>query len=507
MNGPHHLDLLLQLLPEAVLVLTALAVLLLDVRVFRDAPVAVRMSRAAWGSMGGLLAALVILRLGIASGDAPAATFVLQGPTQFLKGVVLLLTLATVVFAIPGRFTRHIGEFFALLLLATTGLLLLAGTENLLMLFVSLELVGLSLYVLTAFHDQRAESTEAALKYFLIGGVAAALTLFGMSLLYGLTGSLQLAVIGARVAAAPASPMIWAAMVLTVAGLGFKIAVAPFHLWTPDTYQGAPTPAAALIATGSKVVGFLLLMRVVQVGFGTAAAGAAGGLPWRPGWLPVLAMLATLSMVVGNLTALRQQDLRRLLAYSAVAQAGYGVLGVLDPAPESRAAVLYFAVTYALAVLGAFGVVALLESAGIEPTLDGITGLGGRSPLLTGCLAVFVLSLAGIPPLAGFFGKFLVFVHAVERGAALGRLWLVAVALITSAIAFYYYLQILRRSLASTDTRAPGPLPVPALQGAALLMLATGVLALGLAPGLLLEPFGVPGSPEWSPLPGIGSPP
>lgn len=495
MNGPHPLDLLMQLLPEAVLVVTALAVLLLDVRAFRRESLGVRMSRAAWGSMLGILASLVTLRMGIANGDAPAATFLLQGPTQFLKGVVLLLALATVVFSISGRFTRHVGEFFALLLLATTGLLLLAGTENLLMLFVSLELVGLSLYVLTAFHDQRPESTEAALKYFLIGGVAAALTLFGMSLLYGLTGSLQLAVIGSRLASHAASPLLWSAMVLTMAGLGFKIAVAPFHLWAPDTYQGAPTPAAALIATGSKVLGFLLLVRVVHLGFGPAAAGAAGALPWRPGWLPVLALLATVSMAVGNLTALRQQDLRRLLAYSAVAQAGYGLLGVLDPGPDSRAAVLYFAVTYALAVLGAFGVLALLEATGVQPTLEGITGLVHRSPTLAGCLATFVLSLAGIPPLAGFFGKFLVFLHAVDRGAALDRLWLVGVALGTSAIGFYYYLQILRRSLATPDGGAPPPLVVSPLHRAVLWMLAAGVVVLGMAPGLLLGPLGAGSAP------------
>ncbi|MCW5559550.1 MAG: NADH-quinone oxidoreductase subunit N, partial [Verrucomicrobiae bacterium] len=442
----------------------------------------------------GLVAALAVLRLEIANGDAPAATFLLQGPTQFLKSLVLLMAVAAVVFAIPGRFTRHVGEFFALVLLATTGLLLLAGTENLLMLFVSLELVGLSLYALTAFHDRRPESTEAALKYFLIGGVAAALTLFGMSLLYGLTGSLQLAVIGTRLAANPASPLAWAAMVLVVAGLGFKIAVAPFHLWAPDAYQGAPTPAAALIATGSKVVGFLLWVRVVHIGFGSAAAGSAGALPWHPGWLPVIAILAAASMLVGNLTALRQSDLRRLLAYSAVAQAGYGVMGVLDPAPESRAAVLYFAVTYALAVLGVFGVISLLESAGIEPTLGGITGLAHRSPLVAGCLGIFVLSLAGIPPLAGFFGKFFVLLHAVNRGAALDRIWLVALALGTSAIGFYYYLQILKRSLIRPEPdetpALPSSLPMSRLHGAMLVMLAAGVLALGIAPGLLLGPLG-----------------
>ncbi|MBX3733238.1 MAG: NADH-quinone oxidoreductase subunit N [Verrucomicrobiae bacterium] len=490
MDGLLHLDLLVQLLPEVALVLTALTVLILDVRGAPHHPPGERMRRAAWGSAAGLVLAIALLRLHLASGDAPAGTFVLEGPTQFLKQLVLLMTLATVLLAVPARFTTHIGEFFALLLLAAVGLLLLAGTENLLMLFVALELVALSLYVLTALNERLPEATEAALKYFLLGGVAAALTLFGLSLLYGLTGSLQIPVIGARLATGPAGPLAWAAIVLTLSGLGFKVAVAPFHFWTPDVYQGAPTPAAAFIATGSKVVGFLLLLRVVHSGFGEATAGHAGGWPWRPGWLPVIAALAVASMLVGNLTALRQSDLRRLLAYSAVAQAGYGVLGLLDPAPESRGAVLYFAVTYAIAVLGAFGVIGVLESAGEAPTLGGVSGLMRRSPLLAACLGVFLLSLAGIPPLSGFFGKFFVFVAAVSRGSAMDRIWIVGVAVATSAIALYYYLQVLKHAWVLPGATPPTSLRVPTASAITLIVLALLTVLLGVAPGLLLGPLG-----------------
>ncbi|MBL9174184.1 MAG: NADH-quinone oxidoreductase subunit N [Verrucomicrobiales bacterium] len=489
MNGPLHLDLLRQLLPEAVLVVSALAVLLLDLRVFGRRALSERMANSGTCAAVGLLASWGVLGMGAVPVETLAGAFRPLPGTQFLKGVLLLLSLATVVFAMPGRFTRHAGEFFALLLIATAGMMLLIGTDNLLMLFVALELVSLTLYVLTALHEERPGATEAALKYFLFGGIAAALTLFGMSLLYGLTGSVQLSVIGSRLAALPREPLLWIALVMTLSGLAFKIAVAPFHLWAPDVYQGAPTPAAALVASGSKVAGFVLLLRVLHVGFGANTAGSAGRIPWSPGWIPWIAVLSTLSMVAGNLTALRQTDLRRLLAYSAIAQGGYGLLGLMDPRPESGAAVLYFAVTYAITALGAFGVVAAMEAAGEEPTLPGLAGLGRRSPVLAACLSVFVLSMAGIPPLAGFFGKFFVFVRAISSEPQSGRLWILSVAVGTSAVALYYYLQIVRHALL-----LPAATPAPALRVApltlfALLLLAGATLVLGFLPGLLLNPL------------------
>ncbi|MFO1461570.1 MAG: NADH-quinone oxidoreductase subunit N [Verrucomicrobiota bacterium] len=489
MNGSLHLDLLRQLLPEAVLVVSALAVLLLDLRVFCGRSLPERMARSGGCSAAGLLAALGLLGVRGAPGEALAGTLSPMPGTQFLKGVLLLLSLATVVFAIPARFTRHAGEFFALVLLATVGLMLLIGTDSLLMLFVALELVSLTLYVLTALHEGRPTATEAALKYFLFGGIAAAITLFGISLLYGITSSVQLSVIGSQLTRIPHEPLLWIALVMILSGLAFKIAVAPFHLWAPDVYQGAPTPAAALVASGSKVAGFVLLVRVLHVGFGEATTGSAGRIPWSPGWIPWIAVVATLSMVVGNLTALRQTDLRRLFAYSAIAQGGYGILGLMDPRPESSAAVLYFAVTYAITALGAFGVIAAMEAAGEEPTLAGLVGLGHRSPALATCLTVFVLSMAGIPPLAGFFGKFFVFVRVLSNEPQSGRLWILCVAVGTSAIALYYYLQILRHALLF-----PAAAPAPALRVApltlgVLLLLAGATVILGCLPGLLLDPL------------------
>lgn len=482
-----HLDLLGQLLPEALLVLTALAVLILDVRWFRDLPVPDRMRRAAMGCTAGLFGAWLVLRLNLANGDAPESTFVLEPLSQFLKGVLVLLSIATALIAASGRFTRHVGEFFALMLLATVGLMLLVGTANLLMVFVALELVSLSLYVMTAFHDERPAATEAALKYFLFGGLAASFLLFGFSLLYGLTGSLQLSVIGSRLGHGPGGPLLWTAMAMVLAGFGFKVALAPFHLWAPDTYQGAPTPAAAFIASGSKIAGFLLLIRLLHSGFGEATAGNAAETAWLPGWVPLIAVLSTASMLVGNLTALQQTDLRRLLAYSAVAQAGYAALGLLDPSPDSRAAVLYFAITYAITVLGAFGVISALESDGTPATLSGVTGLGCRSPFLAACLTVFVLSLAGIPPLAGFFGKLFVFIQAIARGDQPGRLWIVVVAVATSAVALFYYLRILKQALVAAPAAPAPPIRVPTLTAWVLAVLALATLALGILPNLLLH--------------------
>ncbi len=489
MNGSLHLDLLGQLLPEVLLVLTALGVLLLDVRTFRDLPGTVRMRRAAWVSAAGLAGSGLLLFFPPAAGDAPIDTLVLQPATQFLKGVLILLSLATVLMAAPARFTRHAGEFFALIVLATVGLLLLVGTANLLMLFIALELVSLSLYVMTAFQDDRPESTEAALKYFLFGGLAAAVTLFGFSLLYGIGGSLQLSVLGPQLSGSAAGPLLWTAMVMVIAGLGFKIALAPFHLWAPDVYQAAPPPVAAFIASGSKIAGFMILARVLHEGMGSGSAGSAGAAQWVPGWIPVISVLATASMLVGNITAIQQTDLRRLLAYSAVAQAGYGALGLLDPAPESRGVVLYFAVTYAIAVLGTLGVVATVDADGRGLQVEQLAGLGRRSPFLGTCLTVFILSLAGIPPLAGFFGKFFVFVPAISRGAHMGRIWIVAVAVATSAIALYYYLQILKHALISDPGERTDPLPVPTATAVVLTALAVLTLVLGCCPDLLLAPL------------------
>jgi NADH-quinone oxidoreductase subunit N len=354
------------------------------------------------------------------------------------------------------------------------------------MIFLSLELISLSLYVLTAFDKRSIQSTEAALKYFLFGGMAAAFMLFGLSLIYGLSGSIELRSIAAALKGRGLDPLLASAIVMVVIGFGFKIAAVPFHLWAPDAYQGAPTPSAAFIASGSKVASFFILAKVMMLGF----AGAEGDGGWRAfssGWVPLLAVIAVFSMLLGNLAAIAQSNVKRLLAYSAIAHGGYALLGVLGNQPQSVAALVYYVVTYGLTVLGAFAVVSVVEAQTGDARLTNFAGLSRRAPLMSLCMMVFMLSLAGIPPLAGFFGKFYVFAAAVNADPQnLGLLWLVIFAIAMSAVSLYYYLLVLKQIYAAEPVSGVPPLRAtpPFVVGVAII--AVGVLALGCFPDLLV---------------------
>src|SRR6185369_14572442 len=258
------------------------------------------------------------------------------------------------------RFTTHVGEYFALILLATVGMMFLVSSEDLLMIFVSLELTSLSLYILAAFGKESRKSAEAALKYFLFGGMSAAFTLFGLSLVYGLSGSTNLPEIAAALAGKGLDPLLIVAIVMVVIGFGFKVAAVPFHLWAPDAYQGAPTPSAAFIASGSKVASFFILAQVMMIGF-AGAEGSAAFQKYAAGWVPVIAVGAACSMVLGNLAAIVQSSVKRLLAYSAIAHGGYMLLAVASHDEQAVASLIYYAVTYGLTTIGAFGVVAIVE--------------------------------------------------------------------------------------------------------------------------------------------------
>jgi NADH-quinone oxidoreductase subunit N len=362
-------------------------------------------------------------------------------------------------------------------------MMFLVSSENLLMIFLSLELLSLSLYVLAAFNKRNIKSAEAALKYFLVGGVSAAFILFGLSLVYGLSGQLNINNIGLK---PPLDPLLVVALVMVVIGFGFKIAAVPFHLWAPDVYQGAPTPAAAFIASGSKVASFFILAKVMMVGFGSQIGSGA----WRhflPGWIPLLAIIAAASILLGNLAAIAQTSVRRLLAYSAIAQAGYILIGLLANNQQGVASLVFYTTTYALTVLGAFGVVNIVQERAGEEKFSAFAGLSKRAPLLSFCMMIFMLSLAGIPPLAGFFGKFYLFATAVAVGKNLGLLWLVIFALAMSAVSLYYYLQVLKQIYV-----APAPADAPAIHSTFLTKLvigalALGVLVLGCAPSLFVQ--------------------
>jgi len=481
-----YLDLLKLALPETIVLLGALAALVAD-STMRGLTVRFRFLIGGMIAAVGCAAAIAWMLLAPGIGSAPGGMLAVDPLTQLVQIALLVLTIFTVLISMESDFTEHVGEYLALILLATVGMMFLVGSEDLLMVFISLELTSLSLYILTAFDKRNIRSAEAALKYFLFGGMSAAFTLFGFSLIYGLSGSTNLREIAASLAGKGLDPLLIVGLVMAVIGFAFKVAAAPFHLWAPDAYQGAPAPSAAFIASGSKVAGFFIFAKVLMLGF----AGAEGSGAWReyaPGWTPVVAAIAALSMLLGNLAAIVQSSVRRLLAYSAIAHAGYMLLGVMPHNGQGLAALIYYAVTYALTTLGAFGVVAAVERGTGDETLAGFAGMSRRAPVISFCMLIFMLSLAGIPPLAGFFGKFYVFAAALKGGAPdLGLLWLVILAVGMSAVSLYYYLNVVKQLYVADPPVGSGPLQVTILSQITLVLLAAGVVVLGCAPTLILN--------------------
>jgi NADH-quinone oxidoreductase subunit N len=438
------------------------------------------------GGLGIVIAIAAVLMLPRAA-SLFGGMLVITPLTSLFKITCLALSFFTLCLVRSEKSLRDPGEYVAIILLATVGLMLLVGSEELLMIFIGLELLGLSLYVMAAFDKSDVRSAEAGLKYFLFGSTSSAFTLFGISLVYGMSGSTGLAAISEKLADASVQPLLAAGIIMTLIGFAFKIAAAPFHLWAPDAYQGAPIPSAAFIASGSKVASFVVLGKIVLVGFGPVHGSSA----WHAmiaGWSPVLAVLAALSILIGNLVALAQTNVRRLLAYSAVAHAGYTLLGLVAGGRDGFSATLFYVVVYAITLVGAFGVVAIVRSETGGDDLKNFCGLSSRAPLLAGCMTVFMLSLAGIPPLAGFFAKFYLFSAVLRAGENYGLFWLIAVALVGSFVSLYYYLIVLKAVF--VDEPSPASClsshhQSDLVQRVTVAVLAAGILFLGIMPDLL----------------------
>ncbi len=481
-----YLNLLKLALPETIVVLAALVVLAIDLTSMRGLETRYRFIIGGLIACVGCAAAIAWMVVMPAHENAFAGMLVVDPLTQLVKICLLALTVFTVLISIESNFTTHVGEYLALILFATVGMMFLVSAEDVLMVFVALELTSLSLYILTAFNKRNLKSAEAALKYFLFGGMAAAFTLFGLSLIYGLSGSTNLHAIAAALAGKGLDPLLIIAIVMTVIGFGFKVAAVPFHLWSPDAYEGAPTPSAAFIASGSKVASFFIFAKIMMIGFvGAEGSGAFRG--FVAGWTPVIAVVAALSMILGNLAAIVQSNVKRLLAYSAIAHAGYMLLGVMAHDEQAIASVVYYATTYGLATIGAFGVVALVENVAGDDKLSSFVGFSKRAPVAAFAMMIFLLSLAGIPPLAGFFGKFYLFAAALKTGAPnLGLLWLVILAVAMSAVSFYYYLKVLKQIYVVDGTNTTDATNVSWFAQAVLLVLAVLVILLGCFPNLLV---------------------
>jgi NADH-quinone oxidoreductase subunit N len=367
------------------------------------------------------------------------------------------------------------GEFYILVLFSAAGMVIMAGANDLIVVFLGLETMSLALYVLAGFFRTRIEAGEASMKYFLLGAFASGFFLYGIALIYGATGSTNLHKIGAAVTAgASRDPLLLIGFGLLLVGFGFKISAVPFHMWTADVYEGAPTSVTAFIATGSKAAAFAALLRLLLESLR----------PLQGEWVWLFWVLAVLSMTLGNVVAIAQQNLKRMLAYSSIAHVGYMLIGIVAGGGLGGGSVLFYLLVYTFTTAGAFGVILLLERGGEEAVgIDDTAGLATRHPLAALALALFLLSLVGIPPTAGFVGKFYLFGAAVRSG----YIWLAVIGVLNSAVAAYYYLRV----IVSMYMREPDGTPaviMPSFAGALAVVVALwGVIQLGVFPAPLFD--------------------
>ncbi|HWK30917.1 MAG TPA: NADH-quinone oxidoreductase subunit N [Terriglobales bacterium] len=365
------------------------------------------------------------------------------------------------------------GEYYGLILFGTVGMCLLSSAIELLMLFIALEISSISTYILAGFRRRIATSAESSLKYFLLGSFATGFFLYGVALIYGATGSTNIATIAHNLSAGNVPAIAYLALALMFIGMGFKVASAPFHVWTPDVYEGAPSPVVALMSTGPKAAAFALMLRVL---FGSFDAMGS----W---WLPLIWMSAALSMTIGNIGALMQNNVKRMLAYSSIAHAGYVLVAFASRDQIGIAAAIFYAASYAAMNVGAFAVVTHFGAAGERfNSIDDYAGLGRRSPVLAFTLTIFLLSLIGIPATGGFFAKFYVFSAALKSNLV----WLTIIGVVNSAIAAYYYLRLIVVMYMRDGDDSMPLVRVPAAVTAALVIAAGLTIYLGVMPGRVL---------------------
>ena len=392
------------------------------------------------------------------------------------------------------------GEFHALLLFATCGMMLMASGGDLVIVFLGLEILSIATYVLAGFRRTDVRSNESSLKYFILGSFASAFLLYGIALVYGgtatetLPGTTNITAIATRLDHSLYPPLILAGAAMMLIGFGFKIATVPFHVWTPDVYEGAPTPITAFMAAGPKAAGFASFMRVFLFGFPIATAAASTAGYAHKSWIGALAIMAALTMSVGNIVAIVQDNVKRMLAYSSIAHAGYALVGFVaagaatDPLQRSATltAVAFYLLAYAVMNMGAFAIVTLIARGGDRSTrVDDYNGIGFTSPVLAFSLSIFLLSLLGMPLTAGFMGKIMVFSAALREG----YVWLVVIGVLNSAVSAYYYLRLIIVMFFRERTAPYVAPPIPVSVAIALAITVAGVFYLGLFPGRVISAF------------------
>lgn len=463
------------ILPE--IFLSVLAMVLLLINVFSPGG---QKSYLAYISFFGIAVTAVIVASGWGSHiESFNGSVVLDNFATFFK--MTFLVAAALGVLISDRYMEregcNHGELYPLILFCVVGMMLMASGTDLMTLFLGLEVMSVSLYVLAGFNRANKKSNEAGLKYFLLGSFSTGFLLYGMALIYGATGTTQLykiaAIIG-QMTLPSANIMLVAGMLLMMTGFAFKIAAAPFHMWTPDVYEGAPTPMTAFMSAGPKAAGFAALLRILLVALPTLQVE----------WSQVFWVLAVLTMTVGNITALRQDNIKRVLAYSSIAHAGYALVGFTAGNGTGTAGILFYMLTYSFMNIGAFAIIILVSKKGeTNGNVMDFAGLGFKRPLLAVAMTLFLFSLAGVPPAAGFIGKFYLFSGAIQKG----YIWLAVIGVLNSAASAYYYLRIMVYMYMKEATEEFEWVQVTAPVALALIIAVAGTLIPGIVPSVILE--------------------
>jgi NADH-quinone oxidoreductase subunit N len=422
-----------------------------------------------------LVYSLLCVRLPAEAQYAFGKMYALDGIALFFKRFFLLAGLLVLLMSVEfaDRIPNGIAEFYALILFALTGMLFASSANDFALLFVSLELITISFYVLTSFERGRLTSLEAGVKYLIIGALSTSFTVFGIALVYGSTGKLNFEELAGVAAQFSANKIFLLGVLLLLVGLGFKIAAFPFQIWAPDVYQGAPSPVTAFLAVGSKAAGFALLLRVLFIAVPQITAQ----------WSKLIVTISAITILYGNLCAIPQRNVKRLLGYSSIAHAGYLLLGIAALSAAGQSAVLYYLSGYLFTVLGAFTVICLVLRQVDGEDVAALAGLNQRAPLLAATLTLAMVSLAGIPPLAGFFGKFLLFKAALAQGLVQPAFyWLVAIAVVGVVISLYYYFGVVRAIYWSKEVPDATPIRISQPSRWSVYGCIAGMLFLGVYP-------------------------
>lgn len=456
------------LTPEIVMTVLALAILLADLVIKRKETLAM---------LSIICVSVVAYTFSGSLGTAFGGMFISDGYSTFFKIVFILNVILTVLISVKYIAIEkvNLGEYYGLILFSTLGMMIMASAGDLIVLYLGLELMALSTYILAGFIRYDVKSNEAAIKYFLLGAFASAFLLYGTSMIYGLTGTTNLAAISEYINqhGLTGNPVLTLATVFLVIAFSFKIAAVPFHMWTPDAYEGAPTSITAFMSVGPKAAGFAVMGRVLLHAL----------YPIKPLWATVLIPVAILTMGVGNIVAISQTNIKRMLAYSSIAHAGYALLGVIAGTADGLASMMTYLLIYAFMNIGAFAVIIMLRSEGFKgDMISDYEGLWHTHPLAASLMIVFMFSLTGIPPTAGFMGKFYLFASAISAG----YMWLVIIAVIFSAISAYFYLRIVMY-MCMREPRQTVALSTSPSIGLALAITLAGVIVIGVLPAQVVN--------------------